>query len=303
MKSVGSPHHCSRSEENALLTSQTLLSFPQDVPLPPDDEIPSWSETEVRSYFSSGGCERPELRDIGLPGGGRDIAFGCDRCHPENAPQVNGKTSDLFLTPTNYRAAAFKHGIPFRKNGLFPIKDALLTALAKDKTTTPFCKNVVAFESSGDINQMRFEVAESWANGDGAAMAGLDLRCFYRGKTSTNQFGTLIAAFRLGSGAAIGKEMYTSAHGGSVETVLDETTAELVKCARAPNCATTELTAKILKPVSLHKTFKVECEIVSVTDFRARTKATITDPETGAVYATCDATLADIGAILRTKRK
>ena len=129
------------------------------------------------------------------------------------------------------------------------------------------------------------------------------MRCFYREPKFGEPFGSLTAAFRLGTGAAIGQMAFTSAHGGSIETVLDETTAELVKCSRAPNCATTELAVKILKPVALHRTFRADCWIASVTDFRARVKATITDPTNGTVYATCDATLADVGAIEKLKRK
>ena len=208
------------------------------------------------------------------------------------------------MTSARYRAAAFAHGVPFRANGLFPLGDRLLTALAADPNLRAFQKNVLCYrETPGLPDSLSYSVAESWAHGDGACVAGLDLRCFYRETPCQNTTGpSLTAAFRLGDGAAIGRFAFTNAHGGSIETVLDETTAELVKCARAPNCATTELRAKILKPVALHKTYRVDCWIASATEFRARTEAKITDPEDGTTYATCEATLADLSAIEKSRR-
>jgi acyl-coenzyme A thioesterase PaaI-like protein len=211
------------------------------------------------------------------------------------------------LTSARYRAAAFAHGVPFRANGLFPLGDRLLTALAADLNLRAFQKNVLSYhetpESPDADAVVSYRVAESWAHGDGAARAGLDLRCFYRETSDQNKTGpSLTAAFRLGDGAAIGKFAFTNAHGGSIETVLDETTAELVKCFRAPNCATTELRAKILKPVALHKTYRVDCWIASATQFRLRTEGKITDPEDGTTYATCEATLADLSAIEKSRR-
>ena len=281
------------------------------MPPPPDDELPAWSESEVRAYFSSDGSARPEPRDLSVPGGARDVAFGSDsRSNPENAPRASDATRDAILTPARYRAAAFAHGVPFRSNGLFPLHDRLLTELAADPNLRAFQKNVLSYhETNADVS-LAFEVAESWAHGDDACRAGLDLRCFYRKTPAMKQAGSpkpptgpsLTAAFRLGDGAAISRCAFTNAHGGSIETVLDEATAELVKCARAPNCATTELRAKILKPVALHKTYRVDCWIASATEFRARTEAKITDPEDGTTYATCEATLADLSAIEKSRR-
>jgi hypothetical protein len=299
-----SPTHRRVPSEKTLLTSSRV---PQDVPPPPDDELPAWSESEVRAYFSSGGSARPEPRDLSVPGGARDVAFGSERTKPENAPRVSDATRDATLTSARYRAAAFAHGVPFRANGLFPLGDRLLTELAADPNLRAFQKNVLSYhetpESPDADAVVSYRVAESWAHGDGAARAGLDLRCFYRETSDQNKTGpSLTAAFRLGDGAAIGKFAFTNAHGGSIETVLDETTAELVKCFRAPNCATTELRAKILKPVALHKTYRVDCWIASATQFRLRTEGKITDPEDGTTYATCEATLADLSAIEKSRR-
>ena len=198
--------------------------LPQDVPPPPDDELPAWSESEVRAYFSSDGSARPEPRDLSVPGGARDVAFGSDsRSNPENAPRASDATRDAILTPARYRAAAFAHGVPFRSNGLFPLHDRLLTELAADPNLRAFQKNVLSYhETNADVS-LAFEVAESWAHGDDACRAGLDLRCFYRETPAMKQAGSpkpptgplLTAAFRLGDGAAIGRCAFTNAHGGS----------------------------------------------------------------------------------------
>jgi len=57
-----------------------------------------------------------------------------------------------------------------------------------------------------------------------------------------------------------------------------------------------------LKPVALHKTYRVDCWIASATQFRLRTEGKITDPEDGTTYATCEATLADLSAIEKSRR-
>ena len=170
-------------------------------------------------YFSSGGETRPETRDPRLPGGTRDVPFGCGSCFPENTPHVSDASIDELITPRNYRRDAFRHGIPFRKNGLFPPHDKLLTTLANDASLHAFQKNILAYDESesavsGEQSEnvsMRFEPAQSWANGDLAASHGLDLRCFFSEKVSKNSnagFGHLVAAFRLGEGAAIGRYRY-----------------------------------------------------------------------------------------------
>jgi hypothetical protein len=46
----------------------------------------------------------------------------------------------------------------------------------------------------------------------------------------------------------------------------------------------------------------VDCWIASATQFRLRTEGKITDPEDGTTYATCEATLADLSAIEKSRR-
>ena len=135
-------------------------------------------------------------------------------CRSEKRPPLDDTARARLITAESYRDAAFKHGIPFRPNGLFPIGDSLLTELAADSTLVPFQKNVVDVDDAGGA---RFALAGSWANGDLAAANGLDLRCFYRSESDARvKHGQLVAAFRLGDRAGIGHRMWTTAHGGSV---------------------------------------------------------------------------------------
>ena len=50
------------------------------------------------------------------------------------------------------------------------------------------------------------------------------------------ELGALRGAVRFGDGAAIGNGFFTTAHGGAIETALDEATAELVRRLFPPAC-------------------------------------------------------------------
>ena len=63
-------------------------------------------------------------------------------------------------------------------------------------------------------------------------------------KQGEQQWGTLAAAVRLGEGASIGAGSWTSAHGGAVESVLDEATAELAKMEWATMVSTIEVSKR-----------------------------------------------------------
>ena len=60
-------------------------------------------------------------------------------------------------------------------------------------------------------------------------------------KQGQQRWGTLVAAVRLGERASIGVCSWTSAHGGAVESVLDEATAELAKMEWATMVSTIEV--------------------------------------------------------------
>ena len=177
---------------------------------PSDNELATWSESELREYFTSG--VRPEQRDASVAGGARQQTVDARSC-TDNLPEFDRSR----LTADNYRWVAFENGIPFRPDGLFPIGDELLTALSHDNTLRPFQKNCIG--CGGD-----FVKAESWATGNLAARRGLDLRYFYRAEGDSGvPLGELVGAFRLGAQAGIGYHLFTSAHGGSVSSALRST--------------------------------------------------------------------------------
>ena len=88
-----------------------------------------------------------------------------------------------------------------------------------------------------------------------------------------------------------------------IETVLDETTAELMKCAITADCATKELTAKISQPVRLHSTYRVECEIARHSSVQSWVTAAIFDPRDETVVASCEARMANLSAFTRMRQR
>ena len=66
------------------------------------------------------------------------------------------------------------------------------------------------------------------------------LQALRQPKQDRQPWGTLSGAVRLGERASIGFGTWTSAHGGAVESVLDEATAELTKMEWATMVSTIE---------------------------------------------------------------
>ena len=157
MENASPPHETSVRPPPASLTSQ-------------DTEPPRTTKRRLgrspSSARSSPAAERSDpRRGTSVPGGSRALSPS-PRADPRNAPPLDDTARARLITAESYRDAAFKHGIPFRPNGLFPIGDSLLTELAADSTLVPFQKNVVDVD---DVGGARFALAGSWANGDLAA--------------------------------------------------------------------------------------------------------------------------------------
>jgi len=267
-----------------------------------DAELRACDASEVRAYYASDGAIAPRAvleRRCKQAGGGRtNMSDWIGRGRVEEM-QERSMLNSHEDAARDYRRHVFARGIPFRKHGLFPIDDAVLTEMSLDASLRPFQKAIPGPERG------TFVTCESWAVGDEAARRGLDLRYFYKETASygSGEYPELVAVARVGDEAAIGTNTWHLAHGGCIETILDETTAELVKCWRAPCCVTIELNAKIKKPLPLHTTVKVQVRIKSVQSegLRIWTTATMTDPS-GDVLATCDACLCDAGMLNRMRR-
>lgn len=269
-------------------------------------ECAKCEEEEIWAYYESGGAKVPrtvmEAREkmCAQAGGGRAEMKDAAMRWTANDMQERSEKNAHVSAAKDYRRCVFAHGIPYRANGLFPLDDALLTEFTADATLKPFQKAIPGYE------QGSFLSCESWAVGDDAAARGLDLRYFYRECVQGSQYPELVACARVGDGGAIGLQTWTLAHGGCIETILDETTAELVKCYAAPCCVTIELNAKIKKPLPLHTTVKIHVKIKSIESngLRIWTTARITDPAAKRgeeLIASCEAQLCDAGMLTRMR--
>ena len=261
-------------------------------------------EDEIRAYYESAGVKVPRVvvetrvRMCAQAGGGRaEMADAASRWAVRDMQERSLANAHVGAAK-DYRRCVFEYGIPYRPNGLFPLDDALLTEYSKDATLKPFQKAIPGYTEGSFLS------CESWAVGDGAAAHGLDLRYFYRERVQGSQYPELVACARVGEGGAIGVKTWTRAHGGCIETILDETTAELVKCYTAPCCVTIELNAKLKKPLPLHTTVKIHVQIKSIESngLRIWTTAQITDPTAKRgeeLIASCEAQLCDAGMLTR----
>jgi len=281
--------------ERLVNLSALLEEENEDVPPLPIEACAEWTEADVREYYRLGGAYAPppvegdSSSEDNIPGGSRAQGIVAEEVtdHDSLPPAM--------LESEAYRVAAFRTGIPFRPDGLFPPNDALLARLAaeaQDGNLRPFEKHLV---TEGALAPSR----ESWAAGNSAASHGLDLRTFLHLDPQGGPGHKISAAVRFGRGSAIG--MGFSAHGGAIETSLDEATAELCKATQGVMCFTTEATFKLTKQVLLHRTYLIEASITKLGpgDVRVYIDASLSDADTGQVAATCSVQLANMGKLRR----
>lgn len=279
-----------------------IMQDDHDCPEPPESAASEWTETEVREYFRSGGKTLPgaEASDLpavipGQPGGGSHERVGDMSWETPPASYAQGV---LTASLEEYQRVAVAEGIPDRDNSLFPPDDALLKQLANQRGLKPFQKLLIGASGNFEV------VLGSWAVGDNAAKNGMDLRYFYDTNTIGQKVGArVVAAVRFSDDAAIGKGFWTSAHGGAVETALDEVTAELAKIGIAPLAYTIDAQFSLKKPCPLNTSLVVEATVVSIVSdgLRINTEAKLQsfgpDP---VVYATCKVQIVDYGRLKRS---
>ncbi|KAK9838957.1 hypothetical protein WJX74_006741 [Apatococcus lobatus] len=220
------------------------------------------------------------------PGGGRSQTAD-PAAHSNQPPAV--KLHQMAATVAGYMLQAIADGIPDRPDGLFPPGDQLLLDLAQLHGSHPFEKHLAGLHSPQE-----WLTQGSWVSGNNACQNGFDLRLFYQEPVQGAQWGGLIGAARLGDRASIGNGYWVSAHGGAVESLLDESTAELAKMEWAPVLATIEATFKIKKAVPLHTTVRIDCKVQRSRGMRCWVYGQISDPATSDILATCEAQLADL---------
>lgn len=194
-----------------------------------------------------------------------------------------------------YKSAVKRDGIPYRKNGLFPPGDRLLLKLSRDTRNWPFEKHLPGLQSPYELLP-----EGGWVNGENACSHGVDLRLFYREKCDDSaEYGIVLGAVRLGDGAAIGTGFWLSAHGGAVETILDEATAEIAKIEFTPFVSTRQINVEIVKPVPLHETLLVECCIQKQKGLRCYVEGKILSDDGMDIFASCTAQLVDMRPFIR----
>ena len=199
-------------------------------------------------------------------------------------------------TAEGYKMAAKNDGIPFREKGLFPPGDDVLMRLCEDPHSWPFEKHLPGLDSPYQLLRKG-----GWVNGEHACSHGIDLRLFYKEKMdgSEEKYGTVVGAVRLGEGAAIGSGFWLSAHGGAVETILDEATAEMAKIDFTPFVSTRQISFDIVKPVPLHETLLVECRITKQKGLRCWVDGQIVSSDGFTILATCTALLIDMRPFIK----
>ena len=154
------------------------------------------------------------------------------------------------LTSAGYARIACACGVPDRAHGLFGPRDAApLLELQGRPGARPFQKHL------WDTVHGRWALAaDSFVAGDqAAAERGIDLRYLHVARE-------LHGVLRFNEKATIGAALLMSCHGGAVEAVLDEVTAELMKIQHSPNTVTSKMLVEIKKPVPAFETLMIECK-------------------------------------------
>jgi len=142
---------------------------------------------------------------------------------------------------------------------------------------------------------------EGWTVGEKAARSGIEYRAFFEpGTAQPKTFG----AVRFSDAARADANGFDDfIHGGAIQTLLDEATAE---CAMIKKCVlptTVEASFKIQKKVTPNRTYLFECEVTEEITRGVKYKVVgkLLEPHalkpSEAILAVCNATIANIGAI------
>jgi len=274
---------------------ECLVEDYPECPECPELAAEEWTEAEIRAYFSSNGEIIPKDETVipGQPGGGSWAHCGTDEW--KRAPEAYHFGLANNASVDNYQHEALAAGIPLRPHGLFPPGDAVLATLSRTRGLRPFQKCCVGGAGTFEL------VEDSWAVGDAACKRGIDLRYWFDVSTAGNPSGNrLVGAVRFSDNAAIASGFWTAAHGGAIETVLDEITAEIVKISQASTAVTIDAKFQMKKACPLNTSLLCEAVVKEVTSegLRIHTEGLIKDTD-GVVYATATAQLVDYGRIRR----
>ena len=164
-------------------------------------------------------------------------------------------------TAQGYREAAIATGWTAPEStSLFPTDDRLLLQYTGSPGLKKFEKHL-----PGETSPYEPLADGGWITGAQAiTQRGIDLRLFF--DTSQN---TVVGLVRFDEAkASIGAGFGLSVHGGAIQTVLDEATAEAGKMVAFPYLATRKISHEIRKPVPSDRTLIVRTEVTQVKGLR-----------------------------------
>lgn len=225
------------------------------------------------------------LRQQGIPAVSKDeVPIACVR--DESLLRENRSCG----TAEGYRAQCKKDGHGQSGTSLFPPGDALLESLSNNPSLWPFEKHLPGYQGPYEVLP-----EGGWITGaEAVTKRGIDLRLFYEEDTRMVK-----GCVRFNANASIGKGFSLPVHGGAIETVLDESTAEMGKIAAFPFLATRKISFEIKKSVPMDVSLYVECSLMNIKGLRCRVHGKILDAMVdGAVLAECDAELVNMVAFV-----
>jgi acyl-coenzyme A thioesterase PaaI-like protein len=291
------------------LSKQFNVFGPDGEPMkPPKHAAEQWTAPEIQMWFASGGAieppDDPKLR-AAAAACKADIRSAEDieaearvkeaQKAARQAPYFKNLTDRDIKKADMYRDMAFTTGhFPRDVGDLFPVDDKHLRALHKTKHCLPFEKHLLLWnddEKNGP--KVVKHPPEGFTHGSSAALRGVDMRFFWDASNLK-----VVGALRYSLAAVIGwrhddKENWSSGlvHGGCVELVLDELTAEVMKVNVAPQNLTSEISFKLKKPSYPDVTYKLEAEVTECSPPRCMVVGRILNME-GEVVAEATAKMA-----------
>ena len=275
-------------------SSQFNVLAPDGTPMvPPEAAKAEWSESEIQFWFASAGAIEPspdpKMRAASAALNAKAAAAIKSPAQIEaeqrvkeageaakKAPYFKLLTEKDIMKAKIYREAAITTGHPPRPvpaSDLIPIDDPWLRELERTKHQMPFLKHILQWDDKDESKRKAIHGEEGFTHGASAALRGFDMR-FYWDASNLK----LVGAVRYSQAATIawqppGGAEYThqldgtqtwmlgQIHGGCIEAVLDELTAEVMKINVAPDNSTAEITFKIKMPSVPGVTYKLEAEI------------------------------------------
>lgn len=204
-----------------------------------------------------------------------------------------------------YRTACEQLGHPFPlAGGLIPAQDELLQQLQEDPSMVPFPK--MGIHSEGIF------ALDGFCSGYTSVANGMDIRMYFdkasgpagHAKPSELVGCRTVSLARFGRGGGIDRDAPLSigVHGGAIQALMDEVTAECVKYWATGVCVTRKISHNMARAVYQFKTYKVVCEISAVSDDSIvyTVKGKVLDQDEAIVHTQAD--LVDTLALSQTQR-